>query len=270
MKPPPCSFALEGMRVVLIALCLAACSPAGPPPDARQPVPPAPAAAPDTADLRGEWRLTAMNGRPTPTPDDTDSIHPIAMTVGDFTLRARSQCVAFWRRYERNEDRLAVTMANPGAMCARGLSTWETEFDRTLSAVTRAERRDGTLRLTGPGADLTFEAAPPLPREPITGRWRLSRFHGAAPPAGEGPVEITITDGRIDANACVFAGWRYRQDGSQMEMTPADDAVCERMTTPFERRFGAFMDGVTRATIVQGGSLILDSAAEQVQFDRIG
>lgn len=258
------------MRALLIALCLAACSPAGPPPDARQPVPPPPAGAPATADLRGEWRLTAMNGRPAPAPDDTDSIHPVTMTVGDFTFRARSQCVAFWRRYERKENRLVVTMANPGAMCARGLSPWETEFDRALSAVTQAEIRDGKLRLTGPGADLTFEAAPPVPREPITGRWRLSRFHGAAPPPGEGPIEITISGGRIDVNACVFSGWRYRQDGTLMELTPADGAVCERMTSPFEDRFGDFMDGVTRATIIQDGSLILDSAAEQVQFERIG
>jgi hypothetical protein len=262
------------MRTALIALCLAACSPAAPPPATPQPAPPSPAAgpapAPAQADIRGEWRLTAMNGRPAPVPDDTDSIHPIVMTVGDFSFRARSQCVAFWRRYERNGDRLVVTDANPGAMCARGLSAWEVEFSRTLSAVTRAERENGALRLTGPGASLSFEAALPQRPEPITGRWRLQFFHGAAPPAGEGPIEITIRDGRIDVNACVFSGWRYRQDGTLMEVTPADGAVCERMTSPFEQRFGDFMDRVTRATLIQDGSLILDSAAEQVEFDRIG
>ena len=219
--------------------------------------------------MRGEWRLTAMNGRPAPTPDDSDSLHHIMMTVGDFTFRARSQCVAFWRRYEKAGDRLVVTMANPGAMCARGLSDWEREFDRSLSAVTNAELDDGNLRLTGPGADLTFEAAPPMPSEPITGRWRLQAFHGAAPPAGEQPIEITITDGRIDANACVYSGWRYRQDGPLLEVTPADGAVCERTTTQFEDRFGDFMDRVMRATIIQDGSLILDSPLEQVEFDPI-
>ncbi|HYC97778.1 hypothetical protein [Brevundimonas sp.] len=114
------------MRAILVALCLVACSPAAPAPDAQRPVAPSPAEAPAPADIRGEWRLTAMNGRPAPAPDDTDSIHPILMTVGDFTFRARSQCVAFWRRYEREGDRLVVTDANPGAMCARGLSPWET------------------------------------------------------------------------------------------------------------------------------------------------
>jgi hypothetical protein len=212
-----------------------------------------------------------MNGRPAPSAaDPNDAHHPITMTVGDFTFRAQSQCIAFWRRYEREGDRLVVTGANPGAMCARGLSAWETEFGRTLSAMTRAERINGTLRLTGNGASLTFETAPPLPREPITGRWRLQFFHGAAPPTGEAPIEITITDGRIDANACVFSGWRYRRDGTLMEVTPANGAVCERMTSPFEQRFGAFMDRVTRATVIRDGSLILDSAAEQVEFDRVG
>jgi hypothetical protein len=191
------------------------------------------------------------------------------MTVGDFTLRARSQCVAFWRRYQRDGSRLVVSMANPGAMCARGLSPLETEFDRTLSAITEAAREGDTLQLTGPQVSLTFKAAPPIARQDITGRWRLSALNGAAPPAGAGPVEITVTDTRIEANACVFSSWRYRQDGTLMEMTPIASAVCERMMSPFEQRFGALMDGLTRATIIREGSLILDSATEQASFQRI-
>ncbi len=258
------------MRALLAAACLVACSPA----PQVEPPRPAPSAAPTEpqapADIRGEWRLTTMNGRPAPSAADPDDAHhPIAMTVGDFTFRARSQCIAFWRRYEWQGDRLVVTDANPGAMCARGLSRWETEFGRALSAVTRAERQDGTLRLAGPDASLTFAAAPPVPTQDITGRWRLQVFHGAAPPAGEGPVEITIADGRIAANACVFSGWRYRQDGPLLEIRSGDGAVCERTLTPSEQRFRAFMDRVTRATIVQDGSLILDSPLEQVEFDRI-
>ncbi|WP_324773010.1 META domain-containing protein [Brevundimonas sp.] len=257
------------MRVILIALCLAACSLAAPPADQPRPVP-RPVEMPAPADMRGEWRLTAMNGRPAPSAADPDDAHhPITMSVGDFTFRARSQCVPFWRRYERQGDRLVVTMANPGAMCARGLSDWEREFDRTLSAVNTAERRGETLRLTGPGASLDFESAPPLPKESINGRWRLQSFHGAPPPAGEGPIELTISDGRIEVNACVFSGWRYRQDGPVLEVTPEGGAVCERTTTPFEQRFGAFMDRVMRATIIEDGSLILDSPLEQVEFDRI-
>lgn len=258
------------MRVLLLALCLAACGPAPSPVDAGRPAPPpSTSEVPGPVDMRGEWRLTAMNGRPAPAPDDTDTHHPITLTVGDFTLRAQSQCVPFWRRYEWEGRRLVVTDANPGAMCARGLSDWETEFSRSLSAVTGAERRDGGLRLTGPDADLTFEPAPPLPKVDITGRWRLRFFHGAAPPAGQPPIEITIADGRIEANECVFSGWRYRQDGPLMEVTPGRAPVCERMTSPFEDRFGDFMDRVTRATLVQDGALILDSAAEQVEFRRV-
>ena len=259
------------MRLVVFALCLVACSPAPPDVDERRPAPsPAPADAPGPVDMRGEWRLTAMNGRPAPAPDDTGVHHAITMTVGDFTLRAQSQCVPFWRRYEWEGGRLVVTGANPGAMCARGLSDWETEFSRTLSAVTGAERRDGGLRLTGPDASLAFEAAPPVPKVDITGRWRLQFFHGAAPPASQPPIEITIADGRIEANECVFSGWRYRQDGPLMEVIPVRAAICERMTSPFEERFGDFMEGVTRATIIRDGSLILDSPSAQVEFRRIG
>ncbi len=254
------------MRLLVLALCLAACSPA---PPAVEAPPPSPAAAPGPVDMRGEWRLTEMNGRAAPPPDGAGH-HPITLTIGDFTLRAQSQCVPFWRRYEWDGGRLVVTGANPGAMCARGLTDWETEFSGALSAVTAAERHDDTLRLTGPDASLTFETSPPLPRVDITGRWRLRFFHGAAPPAGQPPIEITIADGRIDANECVFSGWRYRQDGPLMEVTPARAPICERVTSPFEDRFGDFMDRVTRATILRDGALILDSAAEQVEFRKVG
>jgi hypothetical protein len=253
------------MRLVVLALCLVACSPAPPAGETPQP---SPIEAPEPVDMRGEWRLTAMNGRPAPPPDGA-ALHPITLTVGDFTLRAQSQCVAFWRRYEWEDGRLVVTNANPGAMCARGLSDWETEFSRTLSAVAGAERRGDGLHLTGSEASLIFEPAPPLPKVDITGRWRLRFFHGAAPAAGEAPVEITIGDGVIEANACVFAGWRYRQDGPLLEVTPSTGPVCERTTSPLEDRFGDFMDGVTRATILPDGALILDSAAAQVEFRKV-
>ncbi|SFS83481.1 META domain-containing protein [Brevundimonas viscosa] len=258
------------MRILLMAVCLVACSPA-PPVEGPRTQSQAPTQHPAFDDIRGEWRLTEMNGRPAPSATDPDDAHhPITMTVGDFTFRAQSQCVAFWRLYDRQGDRLVVSEANPGAMCARGLSDWETEFSRSLSKATRAERVEETLRLTGPEARLVFEPAPPQPRIDITGRWRLQFFHGAAPPPGSGPVEITISDGRIGANACVFSGWRYRQEGPLLEITSDDGLVCERTLTPFEQRFGSFMDRVIRATLLPDGSLILDSAGEQVEFDRVG
>jgi len=254
------------VALCLVALCLAACSP--------QPVatgPSSSSSAPSAAidDLSGEWRLVEMNGQPAPqTLDPDDFNHPITMTVGDFSFRAQSQCIAIWRRYERQGERLVVTPLNPGGMCARGLSPWETEFGRTLSAVTDASRTDGMLRLRGPAGGLAFEPAPPAPRESFAGRWRLRFVHGAAPPAGE-MLEITVTPDRITANACVFAGWRYRQDGRLLEVTPLQQSVCERTLTPFEQRFSAFMPGLNRATVIDRGALILDSASEQFEFRKV-
>ncbi|KQY84567.1 META domain-containing protein [Brevundimonas sp. Root1423] len=255
------------MRILLAALCLAACSPAPatPPPVATA----QPQASPSSpSDLTGEWKLIEMNGR-RPGEAGEDSAVPVTMTVGDFSFRAQSQCIAIWRRYERSGDKLTVSPLNPGAMCARGLSPWEIEFGRTLSAVDSAVRAGDVLRLGGGAGDLVFEPAPPAPRESFTGRWRLRFAHGASPPADGPPLEITVTDDRITANACVFAGWRYRQDGRLLEVTPLQEPVCERTLTPFEQRFAAFMRGLNRATIIQDGALILDSAAEQFEFRRV-
>ena len=255
------------MRILLAALCLAACSPE--PPASPTPAAPRQATSSLPTNLAGEWRLVEMNGR-RPVDVGGDATVPITMTVGDFSFRAQSQCIAIWRRYERQGDRLVLSALNPGAMCARSLSPWETEFDRTLSGVTAAARTDQVLRLRGATGDLAFEAAPPAPRESFTGRWRLRFVHGAATPAGERPLEITVTDDRIMADACVFAGWRYRQDGRLLEVTALAEPVCERTLTSFEQRFSAFMGGLNRATLVDGGALILDSASEQLEFRRVG
>lgn len=249
------------MRILLAALCLAACSPASAPPEPAAPRAANPAA---TADLRGEWRLAMMNGRE---PDENTT--PITMSVGDFSFRAQSQCIAFWHRYEQRGDRLVVSGLNPGVMCARGLTGWETEFGQTLSAVDAATRAEGRLRLTGPSNELMFEPAPALPRERFTGRWRLRFVHGAPPQAGEPPLDITVTDDRITTSACVFSGWRYRQDGRLLEVSALGGSVCERTLTAFEQRFDAFMAGLNRATLIQGGALILDSPGEQWEFRRV-
>lgn len=255
------------MRILLAALCLAACSPA---PATKEPIAAAAQQAPPstTSDLTGEWKLAEMNGRK-PGEAGVDSGVPVTMTVGDFSFRARSQCIAIWRRYERSGERLTTSPLNPGAMCARGLSPWETEFGRTLSGVDSAVRAGDLMRLSGPAGELVFEPAPPAPRESFTGRWRLRFAHGASPPADGPPLEIAVTDDRITANACVFAGWRYRQDGRLLEVTPLEAPVCERTLTDFEKRFAAFMRGLNRATITQDGALILDSAAEQFEFRRV-
>lgn len=256
------------MRFAVLALCLAACAPE-PEPARSTPVDKV-IASTETPRLAGEWRLVEMNGRAASQSQvETGSPTPITMTVGDFSFQAQSQCVAFWRRYEWRSDRLLVTPVDPGAICARGLSSWETEFSRTLSAVTAADVRNGTLSLSGPETSLTFQPAPPLKRENFTGRWRLRLVHGTALPNGEPPLEITVTEHAITANACVFAGWRYRQDGRLLEITQIEASVCERPLTALETRFAAFMQGLNRATMIQNGTLILDSATEQLEFRRV-
>lgn len=259
------------MRSALLALCLIACAPETPTPGTPEPVvvadPPqaVPAALPA---IQGEWRLSEMNGR-----SAGDSLGeagvptPITLSVGEFSLRAQSQCIAFWHRYDWRDGRVVLSSLGPHVMCARGLTSWETEFSRSLSAITDATITDGALQLTGPAAQLRFQPLPPVPVQRFTGRWRLRFVHGAPLPAGE-TLEITVTEDRITANACVFSSWRYRQDGPLLEVTPLPGAVCERTLTEFEQQFSRFMAGLNRATIIQGGALILDSPSAQLEFRR--
>lgn len=120
------------------------------------------------------------------------------------------------------------------------------------------------------GPTVRAEPAPAGADASLQGRWRLRAFQGAPAPQGEPPVEIVITADSISANACVFSGWRYRQDGPLVQVTPIDAAICERTVSRFEQQFSDFMREVSRATVGQDGSLILNSAAERVEFERIG
>lgn len=258
------------MRALFLCLGLVACGPAPAPTDPASPAAPVRAEAPASprTDIAGDWVLTEMNGRPAPrSVDPEDFKHPIVASVGDFSFRAHSQCVAFWRRYEIQGERVTMSALNPGPMCARGLSDWEREFDRTLSETTGFSRSADTLTLRGPGTRLVFAAAAPTPTETFIGRWRLRFMHGQAPTGA--PIEIEVTKAEIRPDACVFSGWRYRQDGPLVEVTPLSGPVCERMLTPEEQRFGAMMDRLHRATILADGGLILDSPGEQFEFRRI-
>jgi hypothetical protein len=260
------------MRALILALVLSACGPSAPPTTTSATAAAAgyvePTRSADTLDLSGEWRLTEMNGRAAPQLRDADDAHhPITASVGAFAFRAQSQCIAFWRRYAVEGERVRMSELNPGAMCARGLSDWEREFDRSLSAVTGASRTEGSLTLTGPDVRLVFASAPPEPSQRFLGLWRLRVLHGQ-PPAGP-PIDIEVTETEIRANACVFAGWRYRQDGPLLETTRIPGTVCERTLTAEEQRFGALMDRLHRATLLPDGALILDSPSEQFEFRQI-
>lgn len=252
--------------VCLITVALAACGPA---PQNLEPDGPTPVAGAERpVDLSGEWLLVEMNGQPASRArNPQDHHHPITASVGATSFRAQSQCVPIWRRYRFEDGLLSLSDLNPGAVCARGLSDWETEFGRTLSAVDRAERTSDRLVLTGPEARLVFAAAPGLPQPRFLGRWRLHAVHGQ-PPAGP-PLEIEVSADEIRTNVCVLAGWRYLQEGPLLETTPVKDAVCERTLTPEELRFGAFMDHAHRATLLPDGALILDSPREQFEFRRV-
>lgn len=255
--------------VPLFAITLSACGPA-PQPSARNGPPPTVTAASPAprADLSGEWLLIEMNGRPAPQArDPQDAHHPITASVGATSFRAQSQCVPIWRRYRIENGVLSMSDLNPGAMCARGLSNWETEFGRTLSAVDRVERTADRLVLTGPGSRLVFAAAPSQPHPRFLGRWRLQAVHGRPPSAPA--LEIEVTPEEIRPNVCVLSGWRYLQEGPLLETTPLPNPVCERTPTPEEQRFGAFMEEAHRATVLPNGALILDSPREQFEFRRI-
>jgi hypothetical protein len=265
------------MRLSAIALTLllvVACQPAGmPPPASSGPKASSTVPTPE-ADIRGDWRLARVDGRMADDqPPNGDIPAAIRLTVGDRTLRANSQCVGFAWRYEKRGDRIGLTPDNPGPMCARGLTTWESDFGRVVNGVTEARVVAGNLRLSGPTGELEFTPAPPPAAVDLTGEWVLLRLDGdQAQAGGDLPqdIRVAITADTIRAQSqCVSYWWRYRQSGQQLESTPDDPGpVCERTRTEWEQRFKRIIDDVRIGHLMDGRTMILDGAGGQAEFRR--
>lgn len=241
-------------------------------PAASPPATPAPAST--AADIRGDWRLVRLAGRAADEqPPGAEIPATIRLVVGDVTFRANSQCVGFAWRYERTGEKVALRPDNPGPMCARGLTTWEKDFDRILSAVTDASIVDGMLRLSGAGGDMEFAPGAPPVAVDLKGNWELIRLDADLARADHGlpqGIPVAITGETIRAQSqCVIFAWSYRQSGEQVETRPEDAGpVCERTRTEWEQRFARIMDSVNIAHPVNTENLVLAGSAGQAEFRR--
>jgi len=243
--------------------------PPEPTPIAEPRAPAPPPAAP--RDIIGGWRLVEMNGRAWPaSPPEDNPPYPIILTLGEAVLVGHSQCLGFWRRYQRTGDQISTRAYGPVGMCARGLSEHERAFDQALSRIDRARVEDGRLRLSGPGAELVFTPHALRPPADFTGRWTLTRLDGQPAAAGAPPLTVQVTGDRIRAQSqCVGFLWRYRQTGPMIETFREDiGPVCERTLSGQEQRFEQLVTGLQDVTLRDDGTLVLTGGLRQAEFRR--
>ena len=120
-----------------------------------QPSPPAPLEAQLPTPFSGDWRVTAVDGQPAPPRHS-----PILISVGSAAVGARADCVRLGEtRFVVRGGAMTLTPpppSGPVAMCARGLSTFESAFSEVFRTGAVGRLRDGRLVLERGGR--TIEA----------------------------------------------------------------------------------------------------------------
>lgn len=145
------------MRILLIPLLLAACSPpVAPPPPAAQ-VPPAGLAAVTT--LAGEWKVAAIDG------EDFNEPHGIALSADDREIWWAPRCAGLVRSYAIRGAQLRIGPAlgahrprpgePPPPVCAIGLPPRINEVSRAIDSATTVRRTPANgIELSGGGHSL--------------------------------------------------------------------------------------------------------------------
>lgn len=159
------------IRVILIVLLAAACSPSAAERESAEPPvaePAAPAATPaapappilpadatpvgDTASIGGEWRVGGVGGQALSQP------FGISASIGDGRVRFVSQCIA--RLYELQIDAGMVTarlLGNEVPDCARPLTIDERGLEQAMDQATTAYRLpSNALVFDGPAGAVTL------------------------------------------------------------------------------------------------------------------
>lgn len=113
-------------------------------------------AAPATAvpSLEGQWRVTAIDGRP------LEQIFPMTAAFQGGKLTISSDCVRLIWSY--TQDRNMVGFTSPSAVeCAKGRTTNEVQVEKLVGRATMVlfAKEGAEAQLSGSGGNLTLERA---------------------------------------------------------------------------------------------------------------
>lgn len=260
------------LSVVVLALALAGC--AGSPGED--------VAAPDAADLTGDWQLTAGTDT-TGTFDLDDVAQPITLELADRTASGRAPCNTYTGDFSGTADGVdfgpfAITRM---ACSPDSVMTLESRYVAALEAADTATL-DGstlTLSLSDDVLELVFEEVLATPAADLVGpTWMLETIttgDTAASVRGEATL-VFGEDGTLRGNAGChgFSGDYVHTDGAvaftrlDVDHTDCTDELAAQETTVFDilgQGFTAAIDGDTLTVTKTGGDGALVYRAEDPQ-----
>ncbi len=200
--------------------------------------------------LNGQWRVTALNGRPM-----DPRQFPIFLTANGTHIYASSQCIWWYWSHRTQKNRFSATPVPrlikaengeslPPPMCARGLHSLETSFQKAVESANQITAiSPSTLGLDGNGTSLTLERRPG-----IEGRWTVMAINNRPLDPSDYPIHLDISDQNITATSqCVQLFWTYQRTGARLETQPTrrNAPICERSRTAAETKLEAIMGKLT-------------------------
>jgi heat shock protein HslJ len=198
------------LLLVTVMTLLAACVP--------------PEGGPTERDVAGYWQLVegTVDGRELPSVPG----YRVTLELGaDGTIGGNSGCNAYSGTYDLvgGVFERGAEMAMTAIGCRPELERLEDAYLRALRLVdTAAIEEDGSLHLSGEGAELVFEQIEPIDPEALEGRWEIESFGrgGRSETAlGGAYIELTAGGAMTGDTGCRPLGGTFVVAGDEVLMT---------------------------------------------------
>lgn len=183
-----------------------------------------PEGGPTERDVAGYWQLVegTVEGRELPSVPG----HRVTLELGaDGTIGGNSACNAYSGTFDLvgGVFERGAEMAMTAIGCGPELEQLEDDYLRALRAVdTAAIEGDGSLHLSGEGADMVFEKIEPLDPEALAGRWEIEGYgrRGRSRTAGgDAYVELTAGGSMTGDTGCRPLSGAFVVAGDEVQMT---------------------------------------------------
>ena len=162
--------------------------------------------------------------------------NPVTLEIDRGRIRGVAACNSYNGRASISGSSFALNRGGPSMTemgCARQVHRAEAAFMDALGAVDQISRSGQMLTLSGPGAQLTFEADPPPPPAHLVGTdWRLEGLvYGSGPEALVGSADsarlLLRDDGTFNGTTgCREVKGTWSGDEEEVTFHPQVDGAC--------------------------------------------
>lgn len=233
---------------LIVALALAACSPAAP----SQPA------------LSGSWDLVNMAGKP---------VSGITITFDAEKIRGSAGCNSYFGEFTLEGDRFTVGMLGATAMYCEDEERMqhESEFLIALSAAEQISVTTDQIIIHSTSGELVFQPEAVTPDHSLAGSWKLETFilgETAHSTLAGSEIRLELSDGSANGNSgCngFFGSYEVENDHISFSSLGSTMMACDENLMRQETEFLTALQQISSFR-TSGNTLTLDYADGALQF----